>query len=432
MQNGIPLTDEMQLQLTERFGGIEEWGTAIMDPHYGAAWAWAGNTPFQWGKQVGSHLGGTRNPLVVHWPERIRDHGGLRSQFAHVIDIAPTILDIAGIPEPDTVDGIDQEPMHGATFVPSLTDAAAAEHRTQQYFETIGNRGMYKDGWWLAMKTERIPWVLSPEALAPYAPGVWDPDATPSELYYLPDDFTQAHDLAADHPDKVEELKALFWQEAERYKVLPLLGALSTFFGMLPPIPDDTTFEFRGDVQNVMPGMIPRVYNRSYTISADLVIPSGGAEGVIVAEADHLGGFTLYVKDGKLTHTYSMMGVFVFKQEAEEDLPTGEVTVRMAFAADGPTPATGGEVTLYIDDRPVGKGRMDHTVPVRFSGYAGMDIGRDNGGVVDLAYEAEKPFAFTGTIKKVTFDIQPHLSAQDELDLHAATQQGEAAHSLSA
>ncbi len=178
--------------------------------------------------------------------------------------------------------------------------------------------------------------------------------------------------------------------------------------------------------------MIPRIYNRSYSITADLVIPPEGAEGVIVAEADHLGGFTLYVNDGKLTHTYSMMGVFVFKQVAEENLPTGEVTVRMEFAADEATPATGGEVTLYIDDRPVGKGRMDHTVPVRFSGYAGMDIGRDNGGVVDLAYEDRKPFPFTGTVKKVTFDLKPHLTDQDELDLHAAAHQGEAAHGLSA
>ena len=206
----------------------------------------------------------------------------------------------------------------------------------------------------------------------------------------------------------------MFWEEAERYKVLPLLATMSTFFGMLPPIPDDTTFEFRGDVQNVMSGMIPRIYNRSYSITADLVVPEKGAEGVIVAEADHLGGFTLYVKDGKLTHTYSMMGVFVYQQVAEEDLPTGDVTVRMEFAADGATPATGGEVTLYVDDRPVGKGRMDHTVPVRFSGYAGMDIGRDNGGVVDLAYEDKKPFAFTGTVKKVVFDLKPHLSDQDD------------------
>ena len=185
-------------------------------------------------------------------------------------------------------------------------------------------------------------------------PGVWDPDAGPAELYYLPDDFSQAKDLAAEHPEKVQELKDLFWEEAERYWVLPLLAALSTFFGLVPPIPEQTKFEFRGDVQNVLSGMIPRIYNRSYSISADLVIPEGGAEGVIVAEADHLGGFTLYVKDGKLTHTYSMMGVFVFKQVAEENVPSGEVTVRMEFEADGATPATGGDGDP-VHRRPTGR-----------------------------------------------------------------------------
>ena len=431
MQNGIPLTDEMQLQLSERYGGIEAWGGELMDPHYSAAWAWAGNTPFQWGKQVGSHLGGTRNPMVIHWPQRITATGGLRSQFTHVIDVAPTILDISGIPVPSSVDGIDQEPMHGVTFAGTLTDPAAPERHTQQYFETIGNRAMYKDGWWLAMRTPRIPWVITPQALKPYTPGVWDPDADPAELYYLPDDYSQAHDLAAEHPEKVQELKDLFWQEAERYKVLPLLATLSTFFGMLPPLPEEVRFEFRGDVQNVLSGMVPRIYNHSYAISADLVVPEGGAEGVIVAEADHLGGFSLFVEDGKLTHTYSMMGVFIYRQQAEETLPAGEVNVRMEFAADAPKPATGGEVTLFINDRLVGKGRMDHTVPVRFSGYAGMDIGRDNGGVVDLSYADKKPFPFTGMIKKVVFDVKPHLADEDEQELHAAAHHGHAAHALS-
>ena len=430
MQNGIPLTDEMQLQLAERFGGMDEWGAQIMDPHYGAAWAWAGNTPFKWGKQVGSHLGGTRNPMVLSWPGHMDHVDEIRSQFTHVIDVAPTILAAAGVPEPKTVDGIEQEPMHGVDFAAALADPRAPEYRTQQYFETIGNRGMYKDGWWLAMKTERIPWVITPDALKPYAPGVWDPDAGPAELYYLPDDFTQAHDLAAENPEKVRELKDLFWQEAERYKVLPLLATLSTFFGILPPLPDKTTFEFRGDVENVLSGMIPRIYNHSYSISADLVVPEGGAEGVIVAESDHLGGFTLYVMDGKLTHTYSMMGVSFFKQVADEDMPSGEVKVRMEFAADAPKPATGGEVTLFINDRPVGQGRMEHTVPIRFSAYAGMDIGRDNGGVVDLAYEDRKPFAFTGTVKKVVFDIKPHLAGEDELGLHTEANRGLAANSL--
>ena len=431
MQNGIPLTDEMQLQLSELYGGLDQWGSAIMDPHYSAAWAWAGATPFQWGKQVGSHLGGTRNPMVVQWPERIGGAGELRSQFTHVIDVAPTILSVAGIPVPDTVDGIDQEPMHGISFVASFTDGAAPEHRTQQYFETLGNRGMYKDGWWLAMKTERIPWVLTPEALSPYAPGVWDPDASPAELYYLPDDYSQAKDIAADHPEKVQELKDLFWQEAEKYKVLPLLAPLSTFFGMLPPIPEKTKYEYRGDVQNVMPGNDPEDLQPFVHDHRRSCRTRRGAEGVIVAEADHLGGFSLYVRDGRLTHTYSMMGVFVFKQVAEEDLPSGEVTVRMEFLADGATPATGGDVTLFVNDRQVGKGRMDHTVPIRFSGYAGMDIGRDNGGVVDLDYQDKKPFVFTGTVKKVVFDINPHLTDQDELDVHTAEQHGRTVQALS-
>ena len=431
MQNGIPLTEEMQLQLAEQYGGLKEWGAPVMDPHYSAAWAWAGGTPFQWGKQVGSHLGGTRNPLVVHWPTRIKDAGALRTPFTHAIDVAPTILEVAGLPEPAAVDGIEQEPMHGSSFSASFTDGGAPEHRTQQYFESVGNRSMYKDGWWLAIKTERIPWNVTPDALGPYAPGVWNPDDDPAELYYLPDDFSQAKDLASEHPEKVQELKDLFWEEAERYKVTPLLAALSAFFGVVPPIAEDTTFEFRGDVQNVLSGMIPRIYNRSYTISADLIIPEGGAEGVIVAEADHLGGFTLYVKDGKLTHTYSMMGVFIYTQFAEEDLPAGEITVRMEFLADAAKPATGGDVTLRVNDRQIGKGRMDFTVPIRFSGYAGMDIGRDNGGVVDRVYEDQQPFAFTGTIKKVVFDITPHLTDQDELDVHTAHQHGQAAHALS-
>jgi arylsulfatase len=213
---------------------------------------------------------------------------------------------------------------------------------------------------------------------------------------------------------------------------LPLLATLSTFFGMLPPIPEETTFEFAGDVENVLSGIIPRIYNRSYAISADLVVPEGGAEGVIVAEADHLGGFTLYVKDGKLTHTYSMMGVFIYRLQAEDRLPAGEVNVRMEFAADAPKPATGGDVTLLVDGKAVATGRIDHTVPIRFSAYAGMDIGRDNGGVVDLSYEDKKPFAFTGTVKKVVFDVKPHLSDQDEEALHAAALHGHAGHGLSA
>ncbi|MFN8141246.1 MAG: arylsulfatase [Solirubrobacterales bacterium] len=432
MQNGIPLTDEMQLQLAERYGGIEAWGNQMMAPHYSAGWAWAGNAPFKWGKQVGSHLGGTRNPLVAHWPAKIAAGGDLRSQFTHVTDIGPTILEVAGIPMPSHIDGIEQEPMHGTSFADSMTDSEATEHHTQQYFETIGNRAMYKDGWWLSMRTERIPWVLTPEALKPYEPGVWNPDDDPTELYYLPDDFSQANDLAAENPEKVAELKELFWQEAEKYKVLPLMATLAGFFGMLPPIPEGATYEFRGDVQNVLSGMIPKIYNHSYSITADLVIPEGGAEGVIVAEADHLGGFSLFIDEGKLIHTYSMMGVFVFSQHSDEPLPEGEVTVRMDFAADSAQPATGGVVKLFANGQQVGEGRMDHTVPIRFSAYAGMDIGRDNGGVVDLSYADRKPFAFTGEVKKVIFDIKSHADGQEKDDMHKKVHHGQTGHAISA
>jgi arylsulfatase A-like enzyme len=426
--NGIPLTPEQQLQLVLKWGGLSVWGGELLAPHYSAAWAWAGNCPFQWGKQVASHLGGTRNPMVVHWPQKVADAGAVRSHFTHVIDVGPTILEIVGIPAPTHVDGIEQEPMHGATFADSISDADAPERHTQQYFEILGNRAMYKDGWWLSMRMPRIPWQLDPEAMKKFAPGVWKPDEDPVELYYLPDDFSQANDLAAEHPEKVKELQELFWEEAEKYKVLPLLGGMAFFFGIVPPLPTQSTFTYYGDVQNVASGMIPRIYNHSYTISADLVIPEGGAEGVIVAEADHLGGFALFVEDGKLKHTYAFMGVMEFRQESAGPLPTGEVNVQVVFAADEAKPATAGEVTLLVNDEPVGSGRMEHTVPFRFSGYAGMDIGRDNGGVVDRSYADKAPFAFTGTVKKVVFDVAPHPSDEDAKALHEEAQRALAAH----
>jgi len=430
--NGVPLTDEQQLQLVLKWGGLEAWGTELMAPHYSAAWAWASNTPFQWGKQVASHLGGTRDPMVVHWPERIKERGGLRSQFTHINDVGPTILEAARLPQPTHIDGVEQQPMHGTSFLYSLDDASAAERHTQQYFEVLGNRGMYKDGWWLSWMMPRIPWKLDPETLKRFAPGVWDPESDPVELYYLPDDFTQARNVADQHPEKVKELQELFWQEAEKYHVLPLLGGLTTFFGITPPLPSQSRFTFYGDVQNVASGMIPPIYNHSYTISAELEIPQSGAEGVIVAEADHLGGFALFVQDGTLKHTYSFVGVQEFRQESRTPLPTGSVNVRMEFAADAPKPATGGEVTLYVNDEPVGGGRIEHTVPARFSAYAGLDIGRDNGMPVDRSYADKSPFAFTGTIKRVVFDVNPHVSEEHERELHEQIHQALAAHAINA
>jgi arylsulfatase A-like enzyme len=432
MVNGLPLTDEQQMQLALKWGGLEAWGTEMMYPHYSTAWAWAGNTPFKWGKQVASHLGGTRDPMVIRWPQRITDRGGLRSQFLHVSDVGPTILEIAGIPQPSLVDGILQQPMTGVSFAGSLADANAPERHTQQYFENFGNRAMYKDGWWLSMRMPRIPWRLDPALLQKFAPGVWDPDADPVELYYLPNDFSQATDLSAANPEKVQELQALFWEEAEKYHIKPLLAGFSPFFGILPPLGAQTTTTYYGDVQNVAPGVVPRLYNHSYTISADIHIPDKGAEGVIVADANHLGGFSLFVQDGRLKHTYAFLGVFEYRQESEGELPTGDVTVQMTFAADEAKPATGGEVTLYVNGDKVGTGRMDHTVPFGFSGYSGLDVGRDNGLVVDRSYADKAPFAFTGTVKKVVFDVAPHLDDKEELALHEHAHQAATAHGINA
>ncbi|MGZ3528937.1 MAG: arylsulfatase [Vulcanimicrobiaceae bacterium] len=405
--NGVPLPPEQQLRLiNEVYGGLSAWGGPATDPHFACAWAWAGNTPFQWGKQVASHFGGTRNPMVVSWPKRITDKGGIRSQFTHLIDVVPTILELADIPVPKLVNGIEQMPMHGVSFVYTFDDAKAAERHTQQYFEIFANRAMYKDGWIASCKLDRIPWEMDPKSLARFAPGVWDPEKDAWELYNTLDDFSQANNLAQKYPEKLNELKALFWEEAEKYNVTPLLAGMSVFFGFLPTAgAEKTTFTFYPGVENVGPGMIPHIYGTSYAIEADLVIPSAGVEGAIVANADFLGGFALYVQNGKLQHTYSFLGIKSDTISSPEPLPAGPVIARYEFIADASKPGTGGISRLVVNGKNVAEGRLEHTVPARFSAYACMDIGRDNDKPVSLTYKS--PFAFTGTINKVTFDLEP-------------------------
>ncbi len=418
--NGIVLDAEQQLALIEQYGGIEALGSEHTAPHFAAAWAHAMNTPFQWGKQTASHLGGTRDPMVIAWPSRIKPDQAPRAQFTHVIDVGPTILEAAGIPEPKVVDGIAQEPMDGTSFLFTFDDAAAPERHTMQYFEMFGGRGMYKDGWWAASRPNRIPWDFSPATLAQFGPAAdWDPDRDVGwELYDLTKDFSQAHNVAAEHPDKVQELQELWWREAERNRVLPLMAGVSVMYGILPPMPTITRFSFMGDVQNIQRGMTPRIMGRSYAIEGELSVPKGGAEGVIVANSDFTGGYSLWVDEqGLLHHTYSLLGVQVYRQVSSEPIPTGDVTVKMLFEIDEPKPGSGGKVTLWANDRQIGEGRLDKTVPIAFTSYAGMDIGRDNGGVVDLTYEEKAPYAFTGTVKKVAFDLQP-VQPDAERDLH--------------
>ncbi|WP_072691191.1 arylsulfatase [Rhodococcus marinonascens] len=421
--NGVVLDAEHQLKLIEDYGGIERLGGDHTAPHFAAAWAHANNTPFQWGKQMASHLGGDRDPMVVAWPDRIKPDKQIRGQFTHCVDIAPTVLEAIGLPEPTLVDGIEQEPMDGTSFLHTFDDAVAAERHTVQYFEMFGSRAIYQDGWWACTRLDKAPWDFSPDTLQRFAPGVWDPADDIWELYYLPDDFSQAKDLAADNPVKLESLKELWWREAESNRALPLLGGMSIFFGLLPPMPTTTRFTYKGDVQNVQRGMIPRILGRSYAIEAHLEVPEG-AEGVIVANADFIGGFGLWIDDArKLHHTYSFLGVETYKQVSEQPIPTGDVTVKMQFDADATTPGTGGHVSLWANGELIGGGNMPRTVPVAFSSYAGMDVGRDNGLVVDLDYEDKAPYAFTGTVREVVFDLQPaRHEAEKALHEHEAMQ----------
>lgn len=419
--NGLVIDPKQQTELIDKYGGLDALGGDHTAPHCAAAWAHAMNTPFQWGKQNASHLGGTRDPMAVAWPARIKHDGEVRSQFTHCIDLAPTILEAAGIPEPKVVDGIGQDPMDGTSFLYTFDDAKAAERHTTQYFEMLGSRGMYKDGWWAASRPERLPWDLSPATNAKFGfTEDWDPDRDVGwELYDLTTDFSQAKNLAADNPDKVKELQDLWWKEAERNQVLPLMAGLSVLMGILPPMPTRTRFRFEGDVENVLWGMIPRIYGRSYAIEGDLVVPKDGAEGVIVAMADFIGGFGLWVDgDGILHHTYSMLGVETYKQSATKPLPTGDVKVKMLFESNEPKPGSGGHVTLFVNDEKVGEGDMPQTVGMSFTSYSAMDIGRDNGLVVDLDYEDQAPYAFTGTVNNVVFDLQP-ASIDEEQTLHA-------------
>jgi arylsulfatase len=423
--NGLVLSAEEQLALIEKFGGLEGLGGEHSAPHFAAAWAHAQNTPFQWGKQMASHLGGARDPMVVAWPNRIKAGGDLRTQFTHCIDIAPTILDLVGIPVPKVVDGIEQEPMDGTPFSYTLDDPQAAEQHTVQYFEMYGSRAIYKDGWWACARLDKLPWDFSPATLDKFKPGSgYDPDQDKWELYYLPDDFSQAHDLAAEQPEKLAEMRELFWQEADRNRALPLLGGMAVFFGVLPPMPTTTRFEFAGDVQNVATTVIPRIYGRSYAIEADIKVPEGGAEGVLCAFADFIGGFALWVDDrGHLIHTYQFLGVETYKQVSTEPIPTGDVKVKMLFTIDEPKPGAGGAVSLWANDRQIGEGRLDHTCAMLFTTYAGMDMGRDNGGVVDEDYVDKAPYAFTGKLRKVTFDLKPESAkTEQELHEHAAAQ----------
>jgi arylsulfatase A-like enzyme len=386
---------------------IDDFGTPKAYNHYAVGWAHAMDTPYQWTKQVASHWGGTRNGTIVHWPKGIAAKGEVRSQFHHVIDIAATVLDAAGLPEPRLVDGIEQMPLHGVSMKPTFDDAASPERRTTQYFEMFCNRGIYHEGW-TAVTRHSTPWVMT--ETPPLDEDVWE--------LYDPDDWTQAHDLAAEQPEKLEELQALFLVEAKKYNVLPLDDRRAERFN--PELAGRPQL-IKGNRQLLFGGMtrlsensIVVLKNKSHAVTAEIEVSDGSAEGAIVAQGGAFGGWTLYAKEGKPAYCYNLFGLQRFKIAGEEAIPEGTHQVRMEFAYDGGGLGKGGNVTLFLDGNAVGEGRVEATVPMLFSGDETTDLGSDSATPVTDDLEPGET-EFNGRVKWVEIDLGDDAADADHL-----------------
>lgn len=412
--NGMPGIETPEFLLSK----IDDFGTPKAYNHYAVGWAHALCAPYQWTKQIASHWGGTRNGTIVHWPRGIKAKGETRNQFHHVIDVAKTILEVCGLPEPTIVNSIAQAPFEGTSMAATFTDSKAAETHTVQYFEMMGNRGIYYKGW-TACTRHRTPWKA--DAPAPFDDDVWE--------LYSPDDWTQSDNLAAREPKKLAELQRLWLIEAVKYNVVPL---------------DDRGFErvnpdiagrpqvITGNSQLLFPGMrvaeacVLTLKNKSHSVTAQLTIPAAGAEGVIVTQGGSAGGWTLYAKDGKLKYCYNFFGIDHFIIGSDNTIPPGDHQVRMEFKYDGGGLAKGGDVTLFFDGEPVGKGRVDKTQPMGYSADEACDVGADTGSPASPEYGVAGN-SFTGKIHWVQIDIgdddQSHLiTAEDRLKLAMARQ----------
>lgn len=379
---------------------MDEFGSPSSYNHYAVGWAWAMDTPFQWTKQVASHWGGTRNGTIVHWPGGITERGGLRSQFTHVIDVAPTVLEAAGIPEPTMVNGVLQSPIEGTSMVYAFADAGAPERHDLQYFEMFANRGIYDRGW-SAVTKHRTPWLMTGTQPPAFDDDVW-------ELYDGSTDFSQAHDLAAEHPDVLARLQRLWLIEATRYNVLPMDDR--TAERISPELAGRPTL-IRGDSQLFFPGMgrlsensVVSVKNRSFSVTAEVDVPEGGAEGVVIAQGGRFGGWAVHLTGGRLTFTYNVLGIHQYDVVADEPVPSGTHQLRIELAYDGGGFGKGGDVTLFHDGTPAGQGRVDATQPLVFSADETTDVGYESGTSVSSAYSAATS-RFTGRIGWVQLDV---------------------------
>jgi arylsulfatase A-like enzyme len=387
---------------------IAKFGTPEAYNHYAVGWAHAMDAPYQWTKQVASHWGGTRNGTIVHWPRGFEARGELRTQFHHVIDVATTVLEVARLPEPTFVNGVQQMPLHGVSMAYSFDDASAAERRATQYFEMFVNRGIYHQGW-AAVTRHSTPWVVTGQMPA-FDEDVWE--------LYAPDDWTQAHDVAQEHPEKLHELQRLFLIEAVKYNVLPLDDRRLERFD--PELAGRPTL-IKGNSQLLFGGMgrltestVLNIKNKSHAITAEVVVPDGGASGVIIAQGGAFGGWSLYANKGKPVYCYNLLALQRFKVEGDTAIPAGEHQVRMEFAYDGGGLAKGGTVSLYLDGKEVGEGRVESTEPMLFSADETTDVGTDGGTPVSDDY-GPKDSAFTGRIRWVQIDLGEDAADADHL-----------------
>ena len=379
---------------------IDEIGTELHFNHFPAGWAWGVDSPFQWTKQVASHLGGVRNPMIVKWPARYAAQGETRTQFLHVIDIAPTILDAAGIAEPRSVNGTAQTPIQGKSFLSTFSDPEAEEVRTSQYFEMFVNRAMYQDGWWAASL-----------AFEPWDPvrGAFDPMKAPWELYNLEEDFTQANNIAAENPEKLEELKALWWAEASANKALPLdwrgaerFSAEAT--GKPNLAGDRTTFTYTGPLAGLPEASAPDLKNKSFSVTAKVEVDDS-ATGMIFTQGGNTGGWAFYLKEGLLKAAHNYIDVEVYSVESDTPISAGSYELKMDFAySGGEEMGKSGTLTLSVDGTEVASGEVPQTTPFKYSLSENQDIGSDTGTPVTYDYTA--PLTFEGTLDEVVVDLQ--------------------------
>lgn len=390
-----------EMTMDEMMSRFDEIGTGLHFNHFPAGWAWAMDTPFQWTKQVASHLGGVRNPMIVKWPARYDKGGEVRTQFLHVIDIAPTILAAAGIPEPRSVNGTKQVPIQGRDFLSTLTDAEADEVRTSQYFEMVSNRGMYKEGWWAASMAFE-PWQS--------VRGDFDPFTAKWELYDLSKDFSQAHDVAAENPGRLAAMQALWWAQASANKALPLdwRGA-ERFSAELTGKPslagDRKEFIYPGPMVGLPEASAPDLKNKSFTITAEVDVPEK-ANGVIFTQGGNTGGWSFYLKDGILKAAHNFIDLEVYLVAADTAISAGKHELALKFSYEGAKEEMGksGKLTLVADGEEMGSGTIERTTPFKYSLSENQDVGSDSG--TPVTYDYSPPFDFEGELNKVTVKLE--------------------------